>query len=84
MLFEHATGYGLFKVKEFEEVGQMIPEVEASIKEITAFKSVVSLLAFLPFKSGTNALDNCNSVSEGKHTADLVFSFMPPVLKSLH
>ena len=64
-MFEHATGYALFSVKEFEEVGLMIPEVEASLKDITAFKSIVSLLSFVPFKSGTNALDNCNSISEG-------------------
>lgn len=44
----------------------MIPEVEASIKDVATFKSVVQLLAFNPFKSGTNALDNCNSISEGK------------------
>ena len=66
VLFEHATGYALFTVKEFEEVGLMIPQVEASLKDITSFKSEVSLLSFVPFKSGTNALDNCNSVSEGK------------------
>jgi hypothetical protein len=66
VLFEHATGYALFNVREFEEVGQMIPEVEASIKDFGSFKTVVSLLAFSPFKSGTNALDNCNSISEGK------------------
>lgn len=65
MLFEHATGYALFNVKEFEEVGQMIPEVEASNKNFSTFKSIVSLLSFHPFKSGTNALDNCNSISEG-------------------
>ena len=65
MLFEHATGYALFNVKEFEEVGMMIPEVEASIADVASFKSVVSLLSFHPFKSGANALDNCNSVSEG-------------------
>ncbi|XP_067950610.1 nucleolar protein 56-like isoform X2 [Watersipora subatra] len=65
VLFEHASGYALFTVKEFEEVGLMIPEVEASLKDITTFKSIVSLLTFVPFKSGTNALDNCNSVSEG-------------------
>lgn len=66
MLFEHATGYALFSVKEFEEVGLMIPEIEASLKDLTAFKSIVGLLAFFPFKSGTNALDNINSISEGE------------------
>ena len=27
VLFEHAVGYSLFKVKEFEDIGQILPEV---------------------------------------------------------
>ena len=27
VLFEHAVGYTLFKIKEFEDIGSMIPEV---------------------------------------------------------
>ena len=66
ILFEHASGYALFGVKEFEEVGMLLPEVEAGVKDISKFMSVVRLQAFSPFKSGTNALDNMNSISEGK------------------
>lgn len=65
MLFEHASGYGLFRVKEFEEVATFIPEVEKSTNDVSKFQSLVKLLAFSPFKSGTNALDNMNSISEG-------------------
>ena len=68
VLFEHATGYALFSVKEFEEIGLLQPAVEESIKDLSRFNSIVKLVAFAPFKSGTNALDNINSISEGNIT----------------
>ncbi|XP_048744522.2 nucleolar protein 56-like [Ostrea edulis] len=71
ILFEHASGYGLFRVKEFEEVATFIPEVEKSIVDVSKFQSIVKLVAFAPFKSGTNALDNMNSISEGIVHEDL-------------
>ncbi|XP_064630652.1 nucleolar protein 56-like [Lineus longissimus] len=71
VLFEHASGYALFKVKEFEEVGMLLPEVEASVTDLSKFNSIVKMVAFTPFKSGTNALDNMNSISEGLLHEDL-------------
>ena len=67
ILYEHASGYALFSVREFEEVGMLLPQVEEGVKDISKFMSVVKLLAFAPFKSGTNALDNMNSISEGNN-----------------
>ncbi|KAH3790086.1 nucleolar protein 56-like isoform X2 [Dreissena polymorpha] len=71
VLFEHASGYGLFRVKEFEEVGMLLPAVEEGVKELSKFNSVVKMVSFSPFKSGTNALDNMNSISEGIIHEDL-------------
>ncbi|CAH1782823.1 unnamed protein product [Owenia fusiformis] len=71
MLFEHASGYALFKVKEFEEISMLQPEVEESVKDLSKFNSIVKLVAFSPFKSGANALDNINSISEGVLHDDL-------------
>lgn len=81
VLYEHAVGYALFRIKEFEEIGQAIPEVcvcvsmfnnvlscvqvEASIADVAKFGAVVKLHAFDPFKNTEAALDNCNSISEG-------------------
>lgn len=48
-----------------------IPQVEKATLNPVKFKSFVNLVAFLPFKSGTNALDNINSVSEGIIHEDL-------------
>ena len=68
VLYEHACGYALFRVREFEEVGMLQPEVEESVLDLARFNTVVKLAAFAPFKSGANALDNMNSISEGGHS----------------
>uniref|UniRef100_A0A915K1P6 Nucleolar protein 56 n=1 Tax=Romanomermis culicivorax TaxID=13658 RepID=A0A915K1P6_ROMCU len=72
VLFEHSTGYALFKVHEFEEVGKILPQVEAGLIDKTKVQQVVGLESFSPFKSAGNALENCNSVSEGVLHPDLV------------
>jgi len=71
VLFEHAAGYALFRVKEFDDIGTFLPEVEASTRDVAKFMGVVRLVAFSPFKTGTNALDNANHVSEGLLHEDL-------------
>jgi len=71
VLFEHAAGYGLFRVSEFEEVATFLPEVEAAVSDVSKFSQVVSLIGFFPFKTAGNALENINAVSEGVVTEDL-------------
>ena len=65
MLYEHASGYSLFRVQEYEEISVLDAEVQKSATDLSRFNSVVKLVAFSPFKSGTNALDNINCISEG-------------------
>lgn len=65
VLFEHAAGYALFKVNEFEETGMLLPQVEASVTDLSRFNSVVKLIGFSPFKTAISALENMNSISEG-------------------
>jgi len=72
VLYEHAVGYALFKVKEFEDIGTILPEVEQSINDFQRFASIVKLQAFDPFKNTEAALDNCNQLSEGLVHADLL------------
>ena len=48
-----------------------VPQVERATLDLTKFQSLVQLIAFSPFKSGTNALDNINSISEGLVHEDL-------------
>ncbi|KAM9799110.1 nucleolar protein 56 [Syngnathus typhle] len=71
VLFEHASGYALFAVKEVEEISMLLPQVEQSVLSLAKFNSMVSLAAFFPFKSAQAALENINAVSEGVVHADL-------------
>merc|ERR1719220_3391935 len=71
VLFEHAAGYALFRVREFEEVAAFLPQVEEAISDVSKFSSVVNLIGFYPFKTAADALSNINSVSEGIVSDDL-------------
>uniref|UniRef100_A0A4W4G4C9 Nucleolar protein 56 n=1 Tax=Electrophorus electricus TaxID=8005 RepID=A0A4W4G4C9_ELEEL len=71
VLFEHAAGYALFAVKEVEEIGMLLPQVEESLLNVGKLNSVVKLAAFFPFKSAQSALENINAISEGVVHADL-------------
>uniref|UniRef100_A0A0R3RQB9 Nucleolar protein 56 n=1 Tax=Elaeophora elaphi TaxID=1147741 RepID=A0A0R3RQB9_9BILA len=72
VLFEHAIGYTLFRVAEFEDIGMSIPQVEEAIADVQRFRSVVKLEAFEPFKNTEAALENCTSISEGQLHPDLL------------
>lgn len=71
VLFESASGFGLFSVLENEEIGTFLNEVQSSIKEFSKFQRVVKLVAFQPFDSAENALHNINSITEHEITDDL-------------
>uniref|UniRef100_F7E7W2 Nucleolar protein 56 n=1 Tax=Xenopus tropicalis TaxID=8364 RepID=F7E7W2_XENTR len=71
VLFEHAAGYALFVVKEVEEIGLLIPQVEESLLNVGKFNNIVKLAAFSPFKSAQSALENVNAISEGVLHEDL-------------
>uniref|UniRef100_A0A8C2AWA1 Nucleolar protein 56 n=1 Tax=Cyprinus carpio TaxID=7962 RepID=A0A8C2AWA1_CYPCA len=71
VLFEHAAGYALFAVKEVEDIGMLLPQVEQSVLNLGKFTSVIKLSAFFPFKSAQGALENINAISEGVVHADL-------------
>lgn len=66
VLYEHSAGFALFRVAEFEELAAFLPQVEESVTDLQRFNSVVTLIAFQPFKSAITALENINAVSEGQ------------------
>lgn len=70
-MYEHAAGYALFRVKQFEEIGMQLPQVEASVTDLARFNSLVKLAAFTPFKTAIAALENANAISEGIVPQDL-------------
>ncbi|XP_018576016.1 nucleolar protein 56 [Anoplophora glabripennis] len=71
VLFEHAAGYAVFKVEEFEEVGMLLPQLEAAVHDLGRFNSIVKLVGFSPFKTAVAALENVNAISEGILPEDL-------------
>jgi len=70
-LFEHATGYAVFKVISQEDIGALLPEVQEAVTDLEKFGRVVKLVAFSPFKTAQNALENMNAVTEGMAHDDL-------------
>ncbi|XP_065873451.1 nucleolar protein 56-like [Euphorbia lathyris] len=71
MLYESASGYGLFLANGLDEIGQNTEAVRSSVSDLNRFGKVVQLTAFLPFESSLDALNQCNSVSEGLMTDEL-------------
>ena len=50
VLFEHAAGYALFKLKEFEEVATFLPQVEESVLDVSKFSQVKKFFTQLSLK----------------------------------
>jgi nucleolar protein 56 len=71
VLFESASGYGLFEVVENEEIANLMEEVQQNVNELSKFGRIVKLKAFQPFISAENALENINNISEGLLGDDL-------------
>jgi len=71
VLYEHSAGYALFKNIAMEDIGSQLDEVQAAVTDLAKFGKVIKLESFLPFKSGANALENINCVSEGEVHEDL-------------
>ena len=65
VLFEFASGLGLFERVEFEEIGHQLPQVQEACLDLTKFGKLVKLKAFAPFKNAEHALENINHISEG-------------------
>ena len=66
ILFEHASGYAVFRCEGAEDIGSLLPEVQEAVLDFARFGSMIDLVAFSPFKTGANALENINCISEGK------------------
>uniref|UniRef100_A0A1D1Y0J4 Nucleolar protein 56 n=1 Tax=Anthurium amnicola TaxID=1678845 RepID=A0A1D1Y0J4_9ARAE len=71
LLFESASGYSLFQAHGIDEIGQNTEAVRNSVLDLTRFGKVAKLVAFKPFLSALDALNQCNAVSEGILTDEL-------------
>jgi len=65
LLFESASGYGLFHAYGIDEIGQSVEAVRSSVLDLERFGKAVKLTAFNPFSSAVDALNQCNAISEG-------------------
>jgi hypothetical protein len=65
LLFESASGYGLFHAYGIDEIGQSVDAVRSSVLDLDRFGKAVKLAAFTPFSSAVDALNQCNAISEG-------------------
>ena len=68
LLFEAASGFSLFEVKDIDNVGLSTETVQDSISDMARFSKIVTLLAFKPFATAVDALEQINAVSESQVT----------------
>ena len=66
VLFESASGYAIFEVKQHEEIGAKSKGVQDTFSDISLFGKMVQLISFSPFKNAAHALENANDISEGE------------------
>ena len=71
VLFESASGYGLFEIVALDEIGTKTEQVQKTIKDLERFSKVMKLKAFQPFTDTAGALEEINAVSEGIMTDNL-------------
>ncbi|XP_073270980.1 nucleolar protein 56-like isoform X1 [Primulina huaijiensis] len=71
VLYESASGYGLFLAHGIDEIGQNTEGVRSSVSDLNRFGKVVKLAAFSPYDSALDALNQCNAISEGQMTDEL-------------
>ncbi|KAJ1498023.1 snoRNP complex protein nop56 [Coelomomyces lativittatus] len=64
LLYETPSGYALFQRGELDEIAQETHQVQSSLTNLAQFGKALSLMAFYPFKSANDALENMNDVSE--------------------
>ncbi|KAJ1787567.1 Nucleolar protein 56, partial [Coemansia sp. RSA 1938] len=65
VLYESASGYGLFEVVQAEKIGAKLVEVQSTVTDLAKFGKYVKAKSFVPFKTAADALENINDVSEG-------------------
>lgn len=71
ILFEAASGYSLFEVTGLDELQQQADAVQQAVSDMNRFGRVVKLIAFVPFKSAADGLEQVNAVSEATMTDEL-------------
>ena len=71
VLFESASGFALFSVSEQDEIAAVTPEVQAALLDFPRLQKITRLVAFHPYDTAEDALDNMNAITEHELTSDL-------------
>lgn len=71
LLYESASGFSLFEVKEFDEISQAADKVQEAVSDMARFGKICKMVAFKPFGSAADALEQINAVSESSLTDEL-------------
>jgi nucleolar protein 56 len=71
LLYESASGYGLFSVTATDEANQTGDAVQKTYTDLARFGKMVKLAAFSPFTSAANALENVQAIADDKLPKDL-------------
>jgi len=71
VLYESASGYALFNILEQEEIAAALEQVQQGLMDLSRFQRVCKMIAFHPFDTAENALENINAISENEMTDDL-------------
>lgn len=71
ILFDTASGYSLFEVKEYDATGGSLSKVQKAVNSLERFSKMVSLVAYQPFKTAEEALENIMSTIEVKVSSTL-------------
>jgi nucleolar protein 56 len=71
ILFESSSGYALFSVTEQEDISSLSYEQQSALTDFSRLQKTMQLVAFHPFESAENALENINAITEHEMTDDL-------------
>ena len=70
-LYESSLGYALFEIQEYEEISQNSKEFQQSIQDYKKVSKLLKKVAFVPFTTSEEALENCKAVNDLEITEKL-------------
>lgn len=66
ILYETASGYCLFEKEEYDETGGNLSQVQKAIANLERFAKLVTLVAYQPFTTAEEALENITTLAAAK------------------
>ena len=70
-LYECSLGYALFEIQGYEEISQNSEEFQQSIMDYKKVSKIIKKVAFMPFKTSEQALENTKMVNDCQISEEL-------------